>query len=285
LLLRIGRMVAAVAVVIGVFCLGYSLATERRVINETRVKYEPTTCSCSPNCRVSGPNGLYLDLMKLSLTDLLYETHHQTRASLAIGQHMPSRALTMIGSRRLESLQELMARTLAEDIPGDYIEAGAWRGGACIFMRAVLEAHGVTDRKVWVAASFEGLPDPGPGNEEQGSAGMMAVSLEEVQDNFRRYGLLDDRVMFLKGWFKDTFPKAPIAKLAILRVDADLYDSTMDALVHLYDKVSPGGFVIIDDTGFEFCARAVADFRKKRGITAPIQKIDWTGIYWQKPRA
>jgi O-methyltransferase len=284
MLLRVGRILALVVAAVGIFYLGYSLAAERRVVNETRVTYEPTTCNCSPNCRVSGPNGLYLDLMKLSLTDLLYETNPQARANLAEGRTTPSRGLTMVGARRLENLQDLMGRTLSENIPGDYLEAGAWRGGACIFMRAVLEAHGVTDRKVWVADSFEGLPDVGPGKQPPGSAGLMAVSLEEVQDSFRRYGLLDGQVQFLKGWFKDTFPKAPIARLAILRVDADLYDSTMDALVNLYDRVSPGGFVIIDDTAFEFCAKAVNDFRQQRGITAPLQKIDWTGVYWQKPR-
>lgn len=277
--LHIVQMLVVVLAVAGAFFLGYSLnPAERRIVNV--VKYESVSGECSPNCRVSGPNGLYLDLMKLSLTDLLYETRDPARVATSEGRDWPSRGLTMIGLRRLDNIQALMEKTFAEGVPGDYIEAGAWRGGACIFMRAVLEAHGAADRRVWVADSFEGLPVP---RDQLPGGRSMAVPLEEVQDNFRRYGLLDDRVRFLKGWFKDTLHRAPISKLAILRIDADLYDSTMDALVPLYDKVSPGGYVIIDDYAYHPCARAVEDFRSKKGITAPLVKIDWTGVYWQKP--
>ena len=276
------RITGAVAAVVAVF-YGGVLVSKRKPRQPLTIKYEVVDCNCSPADRVSGPNGLYLDLMKLSLTDLLYESNPQARALISEGRVWPSRGMTMIGMRRLDSLQAQMETTLTEGIPGDYIEAGAWRGGATIFMRAVLEAHGVKDRNVWVADSFEGLPKPPPGREKTEPEGLMAVSLEEVQENFRRFQLLDGQVKFLKGWFKDTFPKAPIQKLAILRVDADLYESTMDALDHLYDKVSPGGFIIIDDTFYEPCQRSVDDFRKKRNITAPIVKIDWTGIYWRKP--
>jgi len=72
----------------------------------------------------------------------------------------------------------------------------------------------------------------------------LAVSLERVQDNFRRYGLLDRQVRFLKGWFRDTLPAAPIERLAILRLDGDLYESTIQALGALHGKVSAGGVVM-----------------------------------------
>jgi O-methyltransferase len=261
---------------VGAFALGHSA----KKCPENVVRYEPFPCSLSPSARVAGPNGLYLDLMKLSLTDLLYETDPAARAAVAEGRNWPARGLTMIGVKRLENIQMLMDKVLTDNTPGDFIEAGAWRGGACIFMRAVLEARGITDRRVWVADSFEGLPVPRSVLPEERS---MAVSLEVVQDNFRRYGLLDDQVKFLKGWFKDSLPKAPIGKLAVLRVDADLYESTKEALTLLYDKVSPGGYIIIDDYGyFQPCAKAVEEFRSQRGISAPVIKIDWTGVYWQK---
>jgi hypothetical protein len=268
-------VIFVVAVATTAYRVGHAIGSERRQI-VTVERYEAVPAGCTPGQRVSGPNGLYLDLMKLSLTDLLYETDPKMRAAGADGRGT-GRGLTMIGMRRLENIQLLMERTLAEGIPGDFIEAGAWRGGACIFMRAVLEAHGVTDRSVWVADSFEGLPIALPAERR------MIAPLDAVQDNFRRYELLDDRVRFLKGWFKDTLPSAPIARLAVLRVDADLYDSTMDALKHLYPKVSPGGFVIVDDYAYGFCAKAVDDYRTQHQITAPIVKIDWTGVYWQKP--
>ena len=112
---------------------------------------------------------------------------------------------------------------------------------------------------------------------------ILAIPLEEVQENFRRYNLLDDQVQFLKGWFCDTLPTAPIEKLAVLRLDGDLYESTMDGLNALYDKVSPGGFIIVDDYGdFEPCHRAITEFRQARNINDPIEVIDWAGAYWRK---
>jgi hypothetical protein len=144
------------------------------------------------------------------------------------------------------------------------------------------------NRNVWVADSFEGLPIPSR-PEDAGydfsatKVPILAVSLEEVQENFRRYDLLDDKVKFLRGWFRDTLHVAPIKELSLLRLDGDLYESTMDALNALYDKVLPGGFIIVDDfNDFEPCRRAVLEFRVQHGIKDPIEVIDWTGVYWRK---
>ncbi len=104
-----------------------------------------------------------------------------------------------------------------------------------------------------------------------------------MQDNFRRYGLLDDQVRFLKGWFRDTLPDAPIERLAVLRLDGDLYESTIQALECLYDRLSAGGYVIVDDYGnVAGCRQAVHDFRAQRGINDPIRPIDWAGVYWRR---
>ena len=201
----------------------------------------------------------------------------------------PSDAETMIGLKRLDNLQNWVVDALKSDVPGDLIEAGAWRGGAAIFMRAVLEAYGDTHRTVWVSDSFEGLPKPdaaaypADAGDIHWTLDHLSVSLDEVKENFERYGLLDDRVHFLKGWFKDTLPLAPIEKLAILRVDADMYGSTMEVLQSLYSKLSPGGYVIVDDYGaVPGCKKAVEDFRAENGIAEELEKIDWTGVYWQK---
>ena len=201
----------------------------------------------------------------------------------------PSDAETMIGLTRLDNLHDCIVDVLKRDVPGDLIEAGVWRGGATIFMRAVLEAHGDTQRAVWVADSFEGLPKPDAAAYPSDAGDIhwkldhLAVSLDEVKGNFERYGLLDDRVRFLKGWFKDSLPAAPIERLAILRVDADMYGSTLEVLQCLYSKVSVGGYVIIDDYGaVPGCRKAVEDFRAMSRISEGIEKIDWTGVYWQK---
>lgn len=203
------------------------------------------------------------------------------------GKMWPVYAETMIGPRRLDNLQYCIETVLKEGIPGDLIETGVWRGGACIFMKAVLAAY-LVERKVFVADSFEGLPSPDPKKypADKGSKfhllTNMSVSVEEVKSNFEKYGLLDDRVVFLKGWFKDTLPTAPIDKLAVLRLDGDMYESTIDSLTNLYPKLSLGGFCIVDDYALPACASAVEDYRSANSITTDIIKVDWSGIYWRK---
>src|ERR1700730_10830195 len=191
---------------------------------------------------------LYLDLLKRSLTNTLFETEpdaDQKNEFLFvhgfINHYINSSALSMLPLKRLDHLQSCIEDVLARDVPGDLIETGVWRGGTTIFMRAALKAYGATDRAVWVADSFEGLPEPnaekypleakahrGPGMTK--TYKNFAVSLEEVQRHFRAYGMLDPQVRFLKGWFNETLPNAPIEKLAILRLDGDFYESTRDGL-------------------------------------------------------
>lgn len=195
---------------------------------------------------------------------------------------------TMIGRARLENIEACLQKIRSANIPGDVMECGVWRGGATVFMRAFLKAYGMTERVVWVADSFAGLPAPSLPQDEgidlsAAKYPMLAIPLEEVRDLFSRYGLLDEQVRFLPGWFKDTLPAAPITTLALLRLDGDLYESTWDALAALYPRVSEGGFVIIDDYHcIPACRQAVDDYRRNNGIVTPVEQIDWTGVFWQK---
>ncbi|MCC5951654.1 MAG: class I SAM-dependent methyltransferase [Acidimicrobiia bacterium] len=217
------------------------------------------------------------------------------------GRDYPPRAETMVGRSRLDNVEELIQHVLADDIPGDLVETGIWRGGTVIFMRAVLEAYGDSERTVWACDSFEGLPVPDEerypvdaalrieGNESMAPGQqflmreLLAVPAEKVRANLARYGYDDDRVRLVEGWFSDTLPTAPIEEIALLRLDGDLYESTIDALVHLEPKVSPGGFVVIDDyNSIEACEAAVTDYRADNGIVDPIHEIDWTGVWWRK---
>jgi len=197
----------------------------------------------------------------------------------------------MIGMRRLTSLQRCVETVLAEGIQGDLVECGVWRGGACILMRAVLGAYGDEDRSVWLADSFAGLPTPdavsypADGNVDRldQCSDVLAVAEADVRANFERYGLLDERVHFLVGWFKDTLPAAPIKSIALLRLDGDFYESTIQALDALYPRLSPGGFCIIDDYhAIEACRTAVTDYRAEHGVTAEIIDIDGSGVLWRK---
>ena len=196
----------------------------------------------------------------------------------------------MIGIRRLDNIERCLVDVLNEGIPGDFIETGVWRGGACVFARAVLKAYGCTERKVWVADSFKGLPSPNPKlfpldvGCNLWSNPKLSISLEEVKKNFANFDLLDDQVQFLVGWFCDTLPKAPIECLAVMRLDGDMYESTMDSLTYLYPKLSLCGYIIIDDYFAPACRKAVEDYRNNNGITDEIHTIDWSGAYWKKTK-
>jgi hypothetical protein len=239
----------------------------------------------------------YLDLMTKILTNMIYgdapNDHWNTgpfQSNLrSEGQDWPAVAHTMVGVKRLANVRNLAQRALDEAIPGDFIETGIWRGGCCIMMRAVLAANGVRDRKVYGCDSFEGLPPPNPElypSDEGLDLSVykqLAAGLDDVKENFRKYDLLDDQVVFVKGYFEKTLPSLDAGPFALLRLDGDLYESTYLALQHLYPKVSPGGFVIIDD--YEVlpqCKRAVQDYREQFGITDPVYPIDWSGVWWQK---
>jgi O-methyltransferase len=195
-------------------------------------------------------------------------------------------AETMLGLRQFDSMQQCIRDVVANQVPGDTLEAGVWRGGMAIFMRAALVAYGAGDRKVWVADSFAGLPAIGAAESYPWKRGEMAVSLEEVQANFLRYGLLDENVRFVKGYFSETLAASPVDRLSILRADADLYQSTVDILDALYDRLSPGGYAIFDDYhNLPDCRRAIDEFRSRRAITEPLVTIDRRAVLWKKESA
>jgi hypothetical protein len=237
------------------------------------------------------PADLYLNLMVKALCGLTSGAVPNLGKRLA-GFDVPVNdpaVFTLIGTARLRNIKALMQRVLDDDIPGDIMECGVWRGGASIFMRAVLAARQVSDRIVWVVDSFDGLPEvPADGHpldqkEWARFAGCISASEAQVRANFEVFDLLDDQVRFLAGWFEESLPTAEVQQLAVLRLDADLYSSTMTALTHLYPKLAPGGFVIIDDYFYESCRQSVHDYLDSQGLTVELHPIDWTGVWWRKP--
>jgi hypothetical protein len=250
------------------------------------------------------PANLYLDLLKRSLTNTIFDVEpdiddDEFRFTMQrVSHYVDSYAVSMIPLARFDNIQKCVVNILSSGIPGDLIEAGVWRGGATIFMRGVLKALGVTDRLVWAADSFEGLPTPDAerfpleakaqaGPVMQKSYHNLAVGVEEVRRNFTAYGLMDDQVRFLKGWFKDTLPTAPIDALSLMRLDGDFYESTRDGLNFLFDRLSVGGYVIVDDYGedsWTYCRRAVDEFRAERSIEDPMIAVDSKCFYWQRTR-
>ncbi len=266
----------------------------------------------------------YLWLIKRALTNLIYPEHDlriaflqaegagledaaQTRALRDIrierpeafravvdgkltGREPKSRSHTMVGLFRLTGLERCAETVLADGVAGDFLEAGVGQGGAAIFMRALQEAHGVPARRTWLADSFQGPPPPAPSDAPYGldlaepKAPCVAFDQASVQEHFRRYDLLGPQVRFVGGWLADTLPGAETGPLALLRIDVDLFSATTTALEQLYERVSSGGVVIVDDYGaVASCREAVDGFRQRRGIAEPLHWTDAECVFWRKP--
>lgn len=255
---------------------------KRSILNIDGIEAEAELRTCSLSNRSSSAG-----------TAKSYQTNlKRVIAAREYGHMLPDRfpiALTMIGKRRLDHLETCVDTVINQEIPGDLVECGVWRGGASILMAGILESYRIVNRTIWVADSFMGLPPANPDKDgdfdtSQLNAAGLAVALEDVKANFARFDLLNDRVKFIPGWFSDTLPSCPIERISLLRLDGDLYTSTLDALENLYGKVSVGGYVIIDDYVLPFCARAVDEFRTAHSITEPLIRIDMYAVYWRKNR-
>lgn len=273
----------------------HEIKCEHETLKQFRIEDLPTW---QPLTRERTTTDLFLSLLEKTICNSIYgDASHPSAGATqfnpgrrAVGRDLPTVAHTMVGLRRLHHFRWAIETVISAGIVGDILEAGVWRGGACILARGVLAAHGCNDRRVFVADSFNGLPAP----DERFNKDLatlfdfdwrpeLAVSLEEVKKNFDAYDLLDDQVVFIPGYFKDTLQTVPISSLSILRLDCDLYSSTIDTLEALYDKVAPGGFIICDDYGVVIDARrAVLDFRRRRGIEAQMSAIDGDGVFWRK---
>lgn len=247
-----------------------------------------------------------LELLKLALLDMLNPVTFRAVSlgdgSVRIeqgdlnerktGRDWPASATTMIGYDRMTNIETLIWQVLndeAGEVEGDYIETGVWRGGAAIYARECLSEFGAPERLIFACDSFQGLPQP---DAEQFPAdygdlhhtvGFLAVTREEVEANFHRFGTGVDGVRFVEGWFRDTLPTLTDQRFSVVRLDGDMYESTMIGLRSLYPHLSEGGFLIVDDYGaVKGCREAVDNFRQKEGITSPLTRIDWTGAYWRK---
>lgn len=228
----------------------------------------------------------YLELLQACLTRTIFLEEGADFGQRFIGADWPARAETMIGIIRMNNIRDCLEQIIKEQIPGDVIECGVWRGGACIWMKAILETFH-EERDVYVADSFNGFPEPTMVCDKEAwylHAPELKVSRKTVEENFQKYDLLDARVKFVEGFFSATLPtlKGPFA---LIRADGDLFASTTDILENLYTKLSVGGYMIIDDyNGMMSCRDAVDKYRETHHIIEPLIAVDHTAAYWQKQR-
>jgi O-methyltransferase len=270
---------------------GYSYAQATRQPGAASPGYEPEQLRRA-----------YLDLLKLCLCDLggasTTSVWRDTEGNVssrqlrgeelwvrAIGVDWPLQGLTMVGLNRLDDLQACVEAIVRDGVEGDLVEAGSWRGGASILMRATLDTLGSYDRSVCVADSFEGFPIPDEQHAQTqpfADVGFLAVPLEEVRGYFARYGC-EQGVEFVPGFFQETLPNLTDRRWSLLRLDGDSYEATWTTLECFYPGLSTGGYVIVDDYGaLAECQQAVKDFRRQEAISDPIETVDWTGVRWRR---
>ncbi len=199
----------------------------------------------------------------------------------------PVEADSMVGVFRLVNIYTCLRDVIENKIEGDFVETGVWKGGSCVMANAVIQEYG-ENRRVHVFDSFEGLPIPymmQDNGDNHHTISCLAISEERVKETFLSYDLLTDNVVFRKGWFKDTMQKTEdIEKISILRLDGDMYSSTIEVLEGLYDKVQIGGYIIIDDWTLKNAKQAVNDFLNKRELIPTIVDIDNVSCYWKKEK-
>ncbi|WP_423598751.1 TylF/MycF/NovP-related O-methyltransferase [Roseateles sp. MS654] len=192
---------------------------------------------------------------------------------------------TLCNRQQLDFLHRLMVHLHANDVQGDFLEAGVWRGGACILMRAFIETI-PGERSVWLLDTFEGIPVSEPSSyvdEVDAWQDRWTAGLQEVRENFAAYGLLDARVKFVPGRIKESAPKMHQQTFALARLDVDSYASYIEALEALLPRMTKGGCIVIDDWHLEPCREAVNDFRTAHGIRSPIAETfggAWADAHW-----
>jgi O-methyltransferase len=236
----------------------------------------------------------YIDLIKRTITNYTYLGGDYSLESFRSVTHYDvpnaqwkieplARPTTLLTRNQLDLIERCVVSLQERGVPGDFIEAGVWRGGVIILLRALLNAYGIAGRKVFAADSFAGIPKNARavGDPVDQWRDRWIASLEDVQQNIKRFGLLDDRIKFVPGFFADTLKGLANETFALMRLDSDSYDSVEESLVYLYPLLSSGGIVIIDDWHLVGCKQAVLNYRDRHNISAELKTFDGNA-YWVK---
>lgn len=237
----------------------------------------------------------YIDLIKRTITNYTYLGGEASPQSFRSVTHYDvpnaqwkieplARPATLLTRNQLDLIERCVVTVQERGVAGDFIEAGVWRGGVIILLRALLNAYGIADRKVFAADSFAGIPKNARavGDPVDQWPDRWIASQEDVRQNIKRFGLLDGRVKFVPGFFADSLKTLENEKFALMRLDSDSYDSVEESLVYLYPLLSSGGIVIIDDWHLVGCKQAVLNYRTRHGIKAELKMFDGNA-YWVKP--
>ncbi len=203
-------------------------------------------------------------------------------------------SMTSLG--RMYALFQSVIYIIENNIPGDFVECGVWRGGSSMVITETLLMLGINNRKVYLYDTFEGMPEPGKKDtkirkgidpkiiweSEKKKGGWCAVSLEEVQENLAKTNYPISNIVFVKGMVEETIPNTVSETISLLRLDTDFYDSTYHEFIHLYPRLSNKGVLIIDDYGSWQGSREATDqYFQEQNIKPLLHRVD-TGVVTTK---
>lgn len=209
---------------------------------------------------------------------------------------------TMTSPERVFALCDAVRHVVRNQIPGDLVECGVWRGGSTMAMLKTLSANSCDSRLIWLYDTFEGMSEPGQNDVdcygqtadrllEQSAENRTAAdsvwceaSLDDVRTNVSSCAYPQNHLNYIVGKVEQTIPASLPDKIALLRLDTDWFDSTWHELVHLYPRLVPGGILIIDDYGhWQGCREAVDQYLQQHAPNLLLCRIDYTGRIAVKP--
>jgi O-methyltransferase len=237
--------------------------------------------------KIIGMRRSMADSLAMLIREPSKQSVHFARLMLKIKPHY-----SMVTNKNLITLYKLVQQANAAQVPGAIVECGVWNGGSAAIMGLANkeDKQNYMERAIWLFDSFEGVPRPGQNDgktEREGYfVGWNKGHIAMVKRIFAYLGLSMEHVHIVPGWFDRTLPNADPGQIAILHIDSDWYDSVKIVLDTFYDRVMPGGFIILNDYGaWPGCNRAVVDFFKEHDLqnVALIEVEPTTGAYFQKP--
>ena len=210
------------------------------------------------------------------------------------------RPFTMTSRERIFALRAAVRYVVENQIPGDFVECGVWRGGSMMAIALTLIEMGDTSRDLHLFDTFEGMPPPKAVDQRfdgvpaqdmldhrpktTEDAYWAIAPIDDVRRNVLSTGYPESKIHFVKGLVEETIPGSAPARIALMRLDTDWYDSTKHEFEHLYDRVSPEGAIIIDDYGWWSGSKKAADeFIATRKFKPLLQRIDRGGRLVLKP--
>lgn len=199
---------------------------------------------------------------------------------------------TMGTVERLYALYQAIRYLEERAIPGDFVECGVWRGGSAMACAHTLRQLGSTHRRLHLYDTFAGMSEPGArdvdfrgrdarptweASRDGDGSDWCRAGLEDVRRNMQSTGYPADAVRLVAGKVEETLPAEAPARIALLRLDTDWYESTYHELVHLYPRLAPGGVLIVDDYGYWKGAREATDqYFREAGVRMLLTRLDHT---------